>query len=80
MYNLLMNCSIVMEEAFSVISNHQSSVPNKHTGGQLWELLTYKSSYHWSKREYYTNMIKWLQVITTEVVEIDIPGKLPVPT
>lgn len=50
MYNLLMNCNIVMEEAFLVISNHQSSVSSKHTGGQRWELLAHKSSYHWSKK------------------------------
>lgn len=47
-YNLLMNCHTEMEETFSIILSHQSSVSRANTlATQYWEILAHKSSYHW---------------------------------
>lgn len=48
-YNLLMNCQKEMEEIFSGILNHQSSISRANTlAAQHWEILAHKSSYQWS--------------------------------
>lgn len=48
-YNLLMNCHKEMEETFSGILNHQSSISRANTPAvQQWEILAHKSSYQWS--------------------------------
>lgn len=47
-YNLLMNCHTEVEETFSIILSHQSSVSRANTlAAQHLEILAHKSSYHW---------------------------------